>query len=390
MPFADSVSHQNKDLLILSQTATSAMSLPEEIQSARHDIVTDGYEMSIGEIINLYKDNELIINPNFQRYFVWSQLQKTRFIESLLLGIPIPPIFVYQDRNGVWELVDGLQRLSTILEFSGDLKNADGDLAPPLILSGTKMLPSLDNKSWEATSRDAEPIEKPQQLEIKRARLRVEILKKESDMHAKFELFQRLNTGGTQLKPQEVRNVVILMINKDFHDWVHDLASKEYFLNTIAVSDKKVNRQFPVELVIRFLVYRNIEYQSGLDVHEYLDDASIQLAMDDELNMELEKDVFSRTFRLLQDSMGSDAFKRWDGSSFGGMFLMSAFEVVAYGLSQNINSIESVENKKEFVKECIVSIWNDDTFQQNSGAGVRGTTRLRNLLPVAGKYFEVD
>jgi hypothetical protein len=88
------------------------MALEDEISKARKEIHSDGYDMSIGELINLYRDNELIIQPEFQRLFRWEDHHKTRFIESLLLGIPIPPIFVYQDENGRWELIDGLQRLS--------------------------------------------------------------------------------------------------------------------------------------------------------------------------------------------------------------------------------------------------------------------------------------
>ncbi len=72
------------------------MSLQEEITTKTKEFRTESYSMSIGEIANLYKDGELIIDPEFQRYFRWSLQQKSKFIESLLLGIPTPPIFVYQ------------------------------------------------------------------------------------------------------------------------------------------------------------------------------------------------------------------------------------------------------------------------------------------------------
>lgn len=90
--------------------------------------------MSIGELINMYKDNELQVQPDFQRFFRWNDNQKTRLIESILLGIPIPPIFVAQGEGGIWDVIDGLQRLSTILEFVGVLKNEDGILEPPNVL----------------------------------------------------------------------------------------------------------------------------------------------------------------------------------------------------------------------------------------------------------------
>ena len=88
------------------------MSLPKEIVEAKRSVVTDAYQMSIGEIVNLYKDKDLIINPNFQRLYRWEQHQKSRLIESILLGIPLPSIFVFETDDGKWELVDGLQRVS--------------------------------------------------------------------------------------------------------------------------------------------------------------------------------------------------------------------------------------------------------------------------------------
>ena len=85
--------------------------------------------------------------------------------------------------------------------------------------------------------------------------------------------------------------------------------------------------------------------------------------------------------------MGSDSFKRWDGNTFKGQFLMSVFEVVAIGVSKNIHAIENLDNPKGYIRDKCVSLWNDETFQKNSGAGVRGTTRLSNLLPIAEQYF---
>ena len=101
------------------------MSLQEEIDKISQEIRTDGYSMSIGEWMSLYQSNEIDINPDFQRFFRWSEHQKSTFIESILLGIPIPPIFVSQRDDGVWDVVDGVQRLSTIYEFTGLLKKND-------------------------------------------------------------------------------------------------------------------------------------------------------------------------------------------------------------------------------------------------------------------------
>lgn len=83
-------------------------SLSERIKSLKKEIATDSYSMSIGELINIYSDHEIDIHPKFQRLFRWTPYQKTRFIESIMLNIPIPPIFVSQNENGVWDVVDGV------------------------------------------------------------------------------------------------------------------------------------------------------------------------------------------------------------------------------------------------------------------------------------------
>ena len=101
--------------------------LQNEIDKMRKQIKTDSYPMSIGELANLYRDGDLNINPIYQRLFRWDIAQQSALIESILLGIPVPPIYVYQDGEGRWNLIDGLQRLSTIFKFMGVLHNHKED-----------------------------------------------------------------------------------------------------------------------------------------------------------------------------------------------------------------------------------------------------------------------
>lgn len=368
------------------------MNLEQEIALARKEIVSDGYEMSVGEIINLYTSDELHINPVFQRLFRWDESRKTKFIESLLLGIPIPPIFVYQNADGIWELIDGLQRLSTILEFVGVLKDPEDSskALPHLVLAGTKFLPSLANSTWEETGIEGlTPIGKVQQLQIKRARLRVEILKQESDVNAKYELFQRLNTGGLELSEQEVRNSVAVMMDEKFYDWLNRLANDVNFIKTIDQTQNALTKQMHIELALRFLIFRRIPYQPGLDVHEYLDDAMVQIISDQHYDRDSEAKVFQTTFEMISDALGENAFKKWDGNKFKGMFLMSLYEVIAPGISENIELLlqQDPSRRRVIIAEKSKKLWQDETFIRNNGAGVRGTTRLANLLPLGGNHF---
>jgi hypothetical protein len=367
------------------------MALTDEIQAARKKVVTDGYEMSLGEIINLYKDGELTIDPVFQRLFRWEDERKTRFIESLILGIPVPPIFVSQGENGVWELIDGLQRLSTVLQLTGDLKGEQaGDLGP-LILNGTRFLPSLDGKRWKDSSKNAgDGIGQTLQIEIKRARMRVEILKTESNIDAKFELFQRLNTGGAALTEQEVRNSIAVSLNRDFYNWLIECSNEKAFVRTTDQTARALDNQAGVELALRFLAFRFVPYQAGLDVHEYLDDALMKMATDPTFDMDAERKVFTKTFEFLDEALGESAFKRWNGRAFSGKFLMSVFEVVATGVSYNVGKLQKLgsQERNKFLRHAAQGLWNNSIFAQNSGAGVRGTTRLSRLLPIAADLLK--
>lgn len=367
------------------------MPLLEEIAAARKEIVTEGYEMSIGELMNLYRDNELQISPAYQRLFRWDGTRKARLIESILLGLPLPPIFVYQRADGVWELIDGLQRVSTLLEFIGALKDGNGSVVLPSRLGGTTFLPSLDNIGWDPSTPDGnDGIGPALQIQIKRARLRVEILKEESDPLIKYELFQRLNTGGVNLSQQEVRNSIGYMVDTAFQSWLITRAETATFENTIDQTPNAKERQAHVELALRFFAFRNVEYHNGLDVHEYLDAALIQMTRDAPINRSVEEALFDRTFSLLDAALGNKAFKRWDGQVFTGAFLMSVFEVVALGVSRNIDAIELMDPpvRSTYIQDKCKALWADSTFVRYSGAGVRGTTRLSNLLPMAQSYFQ--
>jgi hypothetical protein len=122
----------------------NALTLEQQVRKARLEISAETISMSVSELTNLYREGILQIRPEFQRLYRWSQEQKSRLVESILLGIPVPSLFVSQSESGRWELVDGLQRVSTLLELQGLLVNADGTMRPPLVLRGTKYLSRLD------------------------------------------------------------------------------------------------------------------------------------------------------------------------------------------------------------------------------------------------------
>lgn len=365
------------------------MTLQKEIDKARAEIRSDGYPVSIGEWLSLYEKNELDIHPEFQRFYRWSPKQKSRLIESIFLGIPIPPIFVAQREDGVWDVVDGLQRLSTIFQFVGILRDEDGKLIEPLVLEPTKYLPSLGGYAWDNPENPESSLSTAQRLLIKRSKIDASIILKESDEKAKYELFQRLNTGGSPLSDQEVRNSILVMINRDLYRWMKDLASDPNFQDTTALTDRGIEEKYDMELVLRFLVLRTMtedKLSEIGDMGDFLTDKAIDLAENEDFDTVEEEKAFRTTFAILQQQLGSDCFRRydWEKKKFLGGFSVSAFEAVALGIGYNYVTLQ---HKPRNLVEKVKSLWRDPVFTQYSGSGVRASSRVPRTIPLARRLF---
>lgn len=366
------------------------MSLIEQINKKRKEIKTDGYPVSIGEWISMYEKNELDIHPEFQRFYRWSTAQKTSLIESILLGIPLPPIFVSQRTDGVWDVVDGLQRLSTLFQFIGILKDEKGEDVEPLVLQKTKYLPALQNVQWNNESEPNKSLPNDLQLVIKRSKISASIVLKESDETAKYDLFQRLNTGGSELSPQEVRNCLLVMANKPLFDWLKNLPSNENFILTTALSDRPLEEAYDVELALRFVILALIpekEIKSVGDVGNFLTDKMTEIAQSKNFKKAPAKDLFETTFSVLNEVLGDDTFKRFSVKKdrHEGGFLLSLFEVIALGVAFNIeNNTLCAKNK---IVEKARSVWSDKSFTDWSSSGVTASRRLPRLVPYGRKLF---
>ena len=371
------------------------MSLTEEIKARRAEVRSDGYPMSIGELINLYRDGELDIHPEFQRFFRWSEEQKSRLVESILLDIPIPSIFVSQRHDGVWDVIDGLQRLSTIFELVGELTDEDGNKVPPLKLQKTKYLPSLEGKTWDDKSGSG--IGDANKLIIRRSKIDIKIILMESSESTKYELFQRLNTGGSRLSDQEIRNAILIMVNPDAYRWIYDLAQDKNFQMCTPITDRAESEQFDLELVTRFLVFRRLE-QSKLsaigDLADFLTDQIVELAQSETFCewKDQESLAFRFTFAKLAGAIGENVFRRYDHQkgSYTGPFSRSAFEPIAMGFGHHYEKYSQVEYSQiPNIEPIVKHLWTMQEFTDNSGSGVRASTRIRSNIPLGRMLFSL-
>lgn len=375
------------------------MPLADEINAKAKEIFTDAYSMSIGELINLYSDEELDIHPEFQRFYRWSDEQKSKLIESILLGIPIPNIFVSQRSDGVWDVIDGVQRLSTIFEFVGILKNEGGTQVAPLKLVGTEFLPSLQDKTWklEGEEEDMDVAENTfsseQRLFFKRSKIDVKIVKKESDDSAKYELFQRLNTGGSELSDQEVRNCLMLMINPQFYRWLNNIRNtNEGFIQTSAILPQRAkDEQYDMELLSRVLIYRHVDlskYRSTKDLEVMIGDEIKLMCSNPPFDLNEEQSIIERTFFVLSNELGEDAFRKFnvEKDKFEGPFSVSIFESIVPGLSKNLDKVTQWGPGR--LRELAKSVSNHSVFNENvTTRGVRPINRVRNLINWSERLF---
>lgn len=364
--------------------------LVSQVESRRKEIFTDAYPMSIGELVNLYRDGELDINPSFQRFFRWSNEQKVNLIESIILGIPLPSIFISQRDDGIWDLVDGLQRISTILSFMNELKDENGDKKEPLKLHGTKYLPALENISWNGGD-DSEEFDSSLKISFKREKVDIKIIKKESDGNTKFELFQRLNTGGSELSEQEVRNCLLIMLDPEAYKNLLNVSELDSFNKSIAISERLYDQRYNMELIIRLLFLANAEQDDvrGIsDISSYLTNNISRLTCS-EFNWGVESKYIDKSFSLINEVLGDNSFNKYDSESdkYKGGFQISLYELLATGAYHLVKNNCNDEKIKKLILSASKSAPSDEVFNKYSGSGSKASYRWPRMHDLVKEYF---
>jgi uncharacterized protein with ParB-like and HNH nuclease domain len=343
--------------------------LQELIESKKNSLKTERLDMSFGEIISMYGREELIIDPEYQRLFRWSVEQQTRFIESILLGIPIPPIFVAENKDGKWEIVDGLQRVSTILSFFGSLKT----------------LP--DKNNWSLTEGDLikdlkgykyEQLTSKIQLNIKRFVCRIEILNWNSKIDVRYELFNRLNTGGTQLSDQEIRNCIFRGTSSKINDYFKEIASNKDFIDLISIPDSQIEELYLEELVLRFSSLYDGWEQVETSINFFMTDFMKNAVENNSFNIEIHKNLLLRTVAAIKE-FGSKIF-RFEKAGFS----TSLYDAIILGVSKNIDFYEA--NKDE-IGVRTEKLKKDPEFRKYTGSAANSQYRVKKRIENALKIF---
>ena len=339
----------------------------KEIMEKRKEVISDTLNFSVGEIINLYKDDEIDLEPAFQRFFRWSRTQQTKFIESLILGYPVPSIFVFQKDDGIWEVIDGVQRISSILNFVGLLSiDEKGKFHEfPLILESGDILENLENKCYDEISykiieenKDQLkgkidmnvvcPLDKATIIDLKRSRIPVIVLSNKSIGSSRLELFKRLNSGGSHLEPQEIRNALIYMSDSEVFEIIKEFSKNENFRELIRLDENGEKLSFDMEVLTRYLIMANLssipKFNSKQNAEDFFDTSIEYIIQNISKNIiEKQLEFFIKVVNIIAENLCSDyGFRIYQKSkqTFRGAFSWFVFEIVIYGALKNQSDLQ--------------------------------------------------
>jgi uncharacterized protein with ParB-like and HNH nuclease domain len=287
----------------------SVVDLINAIERRLQKVHTQSLDLSFNELLDMYNNGELDISPDYQRLFQWSEGARSRFIESLMLEMPVPPIYVIEEEEGKYLLIDGLQRISSYLHLRGFLNASHLDppvrIGDKLVLTDCDIVEELNGKSFDDLGTAL-------QIRLKRAFVRVEVIRKGSDPRFSYHMFKRLNTGGILLTPQQLRNCTIRLLDPKFNDFIIDLSREEVFVKcTESLTQQHRLGAFDQELVLRFFAFKNDRDSFKHDVTdfftEYMERISDPSAKP-EFDYDREKSIFLKTFSVLDKTLGEYAF----------------------------------------------------------------------------------
>lgn len=293
---------------IVNNALGNQLSLPpdqinEKYKRGEIRIVTEQARYPIDSITTMLDTKKYKLNPEYQRRKRWDNLRKSRLIESFIMNVPIPPIFLYEVSYSEYEVMDGLQRLTTIYDF---YKNE-------FVLEGLLYWKELNGMSY-ADLPDAV------QKGIDRRYLSSIVLlqetakSREEAASLKQIVFERLNSGGEKLEAQEIRNA---LYNGPFNQVCIRLAEKKEFKEMwgIVGFDSKENsasesyrKMEDVELVLRFFAYRFIDKLSGYTVEKFLDEYLKQANNFDIKTIHQLEKLFIETIETIFTVFGKKAF----------------------------------------------------------------------------------
>ena len=289
------------------------------------------YDLTAKELVNMVAEGILDIAPDYQRQFRWDEKRQSSLIETIFLGIPVPSLFMATNPDGRWELIDGVQRLSTIIHFCATKDEwekiyGSSHAYNPLKLEGLKKLSTFNGSTFADLPYEI-------QLKFKLASIKATTLTDKSDKNVRFDLFERLNRGGVILSDQEIRSCVY---RGAFNDFIKEMAQYPAFRACVKLSETQENDATREELVLRFFAFLNNYQNFNHSVVDFLNDY-MELAST-RFNFESEEKVFKAVFNALSAALPNGIVRAQKKTPFNLYEGVAVGAALAYKASGRINT----------------------------------------------------
>ena len=339
--------------------------IPKELRKIR----TQAYDKSVEDTVRMIEKGRIFLQPDFQRYSqVWDYKTASQLIESVLLNVPIPPIYVAEEDDGSWNIIDGLQRLTSFKNFyEGKFK-----------LRGLDSLKELNKQSYEGLNPNAKSI-------LDNGSLRIILITKESHPEMKYDVFMRLNRGSVKLTEQELRNC---LYRGSLNDLIKDLRNNTQLLDILNL-EKPHKRMDDAELILRYFALSEHFDRENVSISGYkgIMKTFLNAYMDKNKNMCEEqinelREKFNNTLNKVYSIFGKNSFKRIESNGeFYRWINKAIYDFIM--LSFEKYPLEALTNNKEQILEALKTCVNENKdFEDSITVGTSEPRRMEYRLRI--------
>lgn len=335
----------------------------DDIIPFRYSVAVSRIDFPVDGIVKRLRDDDIYI-PKFQRAYVWKPKQASRFVESLLLGLPVPGVFMARERETNRLLViDGQQRLCSLLYFY------DGKFPNRRTFSLKGVQPQYEGVTIKSLGKEA-------RRQLDNSVLYATIVEQNStadDDSSVYHIFERLNTGGTLLKAQEIRACIY---HGELNDLLHELNENECWRSIFGSVEKNMRDQ---ELILRFLaLYFNVDkYKSPMKefINNYMgQNRHCKFQSEDQVSK-----AFEGTIKVVYECFGNNAFKPKKALN------ATVFDAVMVGIARRLEkgAIQNLESMKERYQNLL----SDENFLNTSQKSSSDEKNVKQRLILAIDAF---
>ena len=325
--------------------------IPREVRK----INTQAYDKSVADVVRMMDEDDINLNPEYQRNYIWDNKKASLLIESIILNVPIPVIYVSQEADDSWTVIDGLQRLNSLKRFfERDFK-----------LSGLEILTELNKSDIKGMN--------PKALRVlKNGLLRIIVISHDSHEEIKYDVFMRLNRGSIKLNEQELRNC---LFRGSLNETLKGLSENPFMLQLLNIKEPH-KRMIDCELILRFLAIQRNWNPNQEEVTNYrgrmknfLNDFMLRNQNPSENRLKKYEECFSKTISDVFQVFGEKAFRRINED---GEYESSLNRAIMDSLMVSFSFFESnilLENSLEIKNHFNDLVINDKEFRDSITIG---------------------